>query len=90
MSKSTFIKLPFVIKILVLSIFEWPFYTHQFIVEFHNDLQVLFTNPLIGLKLIIIVSSCLTNFIVKWLTFDLSANVALIGLQTYIIIEHDM
>ena len=24
---STFIKLPFVIKILVLSIFEWPFYT---------------------------------------------------------------
>ena len=23
----TFIKLPFVIKILVLSIFEWPFYT---------------------------------------------------------------
>ena len=24
---STFIKLPFVIKIFVLSIFEWPFYT---------------------------------------------------------------
>ena len=24
---STFIKLPFVIKLLVLSIFEWPFYT---------------------------------------------------------------
>ena len=24
---STFIKLPFVIKILVLSVFEWPFYT---------------------------------------------------------------
>ena len=24
---STFIKLPFVIKIIVLSIFEWPFYT---------------------------------------------------------------
>ena len=24
---STFIKLPFVIKIYVLSIFEWPFYT---------------------------------------------------------------
>ena len=23
----TFIKLPFVIKIFVLSIFEWPFYT---------------------------------------------------------------
>ena len=26
-SPSTFIKLPFVIKIFVLSIFEWPFYT---------------------------------------------------------------
>ena len=25
---STFIKLPFVIKIFVLSIFEWPFYTY--------------------------------------------------------------
>ena len=24
---STFIKLPFVIKIFVLSMFEWPFYT---------------------------------------------------------------
>ena len=24
---STFIKLPFLIKIFVLSIFEWPFYT---------------------------------------------------------------
>ena len=24
---STFIKLPFAIKILILSIFEWPFYT---------------------------------------------------------------
>ena len=24
---STFIKLPFVIKIFILSIFEWPFYT---------------------------------------------------------------
>ena len=24
---STFIKLPFIIKIFVLSIFEWPFYT---------------------------------------------------------------
>ena len=24
---STFIKLPFVIKIFVLSIFDWPFYT---------------------------------------------------------------
>ena len=29
---STFIKLPFVIKIFVLSIFEWPFYT-EFIVR---------------------------------------------------------
>ena len=24
---STFIKLPFVIKVFVLSVFEWPFYT---------------------------------------------------------------
>ena len=30
----TFIKLPFVIKILVLSIFEWPFYT-GFTVDYH-------------------------------------------------------
>ena len=30
---STFIKLPFVIKILVLSIFEWPFYTEFIVVS---------------------------------------------------------
>ena len=33
---STFIKLPFVIKIFVLSIFEWPFYT-GFTVELSNE-----------------------------------------------------
>ena len=35
---STFIKLPFVIKIFVLSIFEWPFYT-GFTVHL-NSLQI--------------------------------------------------
>ena len=37
---STFIKLPFVIKIFVLSIFEWPLYTgfavYHFFVKFHT------------------------------------------------------
>ena len=33
---STFVKLPFVIKIFVLSIFEWPFFTgFTVIVMFH-------------------------------------------------------
>ena len=32
---STFIKLPFIIKIFVLSIFEWPFYT-GFTVQRHQ------------------------------------------------------
>ena len=31
---STFIKLPFVIKIFVLSIFEWPFYTGFTVLRF--------------------------------------------------------
>ena len=61
---STFIKLPFVIKIFVLSIFEWPFYT---------GLTVLF-NPVI--ILIRYGSSNETITIVKYLrtrlTFDLS------------------
>ena len=35
---STFIKLPFVIKIFVLSIFEWPLYT-GFTVEVTCDFQ---------------------------------------------------
>ena len=30
---STFINLPFVIKIFVLSIFEWPFYTGFTVIE---------------------------------------------------------
>ena len=38
---STFIQLPFVIKIFVLSIFEWPFYT-GFTVQLNMKLLVLF------------------------------------------------
>ena len=38
---STFIKLPFVIKIFVLSIFEWPFYTgftlHVFLINSFSE-----------------------------------------------------
>ena len=37
---STFIKLPFVIKVFVLSIFEWPFYT-GFTVLFYGICQQL-------------------------------------------------
>ena len=33
---STFIKLPFVIKIFVLSIFEWPFYTGSTVYNWHK------------------------------------------------------
>ena len=33
---STFIKLPFVIMIFVLSIFEWPFYTGFTVVKVHK------------------------------------------------------
>ena len=33
---STFIKLPFVIKIFVLSVFEWPFYTGFTILSFYR------------------------------------------------------
>ena len=36
---STFIKLPFVIKIFVLSIFEWPFYSCFTVVESVNILN---------------------------------------------------
>ena len=36
---STFIKLPFVIKIFALSIFEWPFYT-GFTVEYNFDCYI--------------------------------------------------
>ena len=32
---SSFIKLPFVIKIFVLSIFEWPFYTGLLYLSYH-------------------------------------------------------
>ena len=42
---STFIKLPFAIKIFVLSIFEWPFYTGFTVKEFlsHTYLPFLLT-----------------------------------------------
>ena len=33
---STFIKLPFVIKSFVLSIFEWPFYTDFTVLNFYG------------------------------------------------------
>ena len=36
---STFIKLPFVIKIFVLSIFEWPFYTDFTVFHFYSNLS---------------------------------------------------
>ena len=35
---STFIKLPFVIKIFVLSIFEWPFYTDFTVCILHYEM----------------------------------------------------
>ena len=51
---STFIKLPFVIKIFVLSIFEWPFYT-GFTVSLleKNDLHAI-----ISLYLFLTLFSC--------------------------------
>ena len=36
---STFIKLPFVIKSFVLSIFEWPFYTGFTVCDFEASAQ---------------------------------------------------
>ena len=39
---STFIKIPFVIKIFVLSIFEWPFYT-SFVVFYDHQLRAVTT-----------------------------------------------
>ena len=35
---STFIKLPFVIKIFLLSIFEWPFYTGFNVIDKYHKL----------------------------------------------------
>ena len=44
---STFIKLPFVIKIFVLSIFEWPFYTGFTVsVRHFEDLPFEFANSI--------------------------------------------
>ena len=47
----TFIKLPFVIKIFVLSIFEWPFYT-GFTVSFNLPPFILPYSPLVHVILI--------------------------------------
>ena len=44
---STFIKLPFVIKVFVLSVFEWPLKTGFivfFISLFHQDKESIHTN----------------------------------------------
>ena len=45
----TFIKLPFVIKILVLSIFEWPLYTGFTVIkstfDIVNIVQFLYNTP---------------------------------------------
>ena len=48
---STFIKLPFVIKIFVLSIFEWPFYTCFTVVI---EMEVCSSNPRFPLSLFIL------------------------------------
>ena len=48
---STFIKLPFDIKIFVLSIFEWPFYTDftamQSILQGNNQIKINETNEIV-------------------------------------------
>ena len=41
----TFIKLPFVIKIFILSIFEWPFYTGFTVLD--QDRAILFEDILV-------------------------------------------
>ena len=40
----TFIKLPFVIKVFVLSIFEWPFYTGFTVCNSDTGLTLFLTN----------------------------------------------
>ena len=57
---STFIKLPFVIKIFVLSIFEWPFYT-GFTVHLHEHLK----------RLLCICNKYKTSHVLAHLTFFL-------------------
>ena len=53
---SAFIKLPFVIKIFVLSIFEWPFYTRFTVTGNPLLLVVLNQNCLTDIGLHIILS----------------------------------
>ena len=45
----TFFKLPFVIKIFVLSVFEWPFYT-GFTVNIYDKKKQIFPRPEINDK----------------------------------------
>ena len=45
---STFIKLPFVIKIIVLSIFEWPFYKGFTVVIFDPSTLCSLDNHTLG------------------------------------------
>ena len=50
----TFIKLPFVIKTFVLSIFEWPFYTGYTVnvVKKENAFMSVFVSVLLKLRLV--------------------------------------
>ena len=41
---STFIMLPFIIKIFVLSIFEWLFYTGFTVPYSHEQVQIVFSS----------------------------------------------
>ena len=38
--RSTFIKLPFIIKVFVVSIFEWPFYTGLTVQQRHAIMRL--------------------------------------------------
>ena len=48
---STFIKLPFVIKIFDLSIFVWPFYTDFTVITLYNaHMSLLVRKPVFGVS----------------------------------------
>ena len=47
---STFIKLLFVIKIFVKSIFEWPLKTGFTVFSLKYEVKALFTNTILGIK----------------------------------------
>ena len=48
---STFIKLPFVIKIIVLFIFEWPFYTDFTVIHIGPDTENIIISLPISLNI---------------------------------------